>query len=415
VFGRRAAALLVLLLPVLLAAGLGVGAGWAASQVIRVPKVEQLASYRPDIVTEIRGSDGSIVARFAIERRFLVTRREIPDVLVKAVLAAEDARFYDHGGVDIIRIGGAALRDLATRRLEQGASTITQQLAKLVFLTPEKSFARKINEVFLTVEIEKRWSKDQILTMYLNQVYLGHGNYGVEAASRWYFSRPAKELTLPQAALLSGLIQRPEAYSPVRNPAAAKARRDLVLRRMEEERYIDARTAAEAREAPIALSRSAREATIGPYFCEEVRQYLEKTYGDRGLYRQGLRVDSTLDPRLQGWAETELRKGLRRHERRFGFRRPRNLVDEGIDPERYRDPSWEDDEGDAGDDRAERAVVLSASRAGAELRVRDRRFSLPARAFRFTRAASPAQAVRRGDLVLVERIEDEAGKEETIV
>ena len=232
VIGRRAAAILVLLLPVLLAAGLGIGAGWAASQLIRVPKVEQLASYRPDIVTEIRGTDGSVVARFAIERRFLVTRAQIPDVLVKAVLAAEDARFYDHGGVDIIRIGGAALRDLATRSLEQGASTITQQLAKLVFLTPEKSFARKINEVFLTVEIEKRYSKDQILTMYLNQVYLGHGNYGVEAASRWYFNRPAKDLTLPQAALLAGLIQRPEAYSPIRNPSAAKARRDLVLRRM---------------------------------------------------------------------------------------------------------------------------------------------------------------------------------------
>ena len=413
--GRRAAALLVLVLPVVLAAGLGVGAGWAASRLIRVPKVEQLASYRPDIVTEIRGADGTIVARFAIERRFLISRNQIPDVLVKAVLAAEDARFFDHGGVDIIRIGGAALRDLASRRLAQGASTITQQLARSVFLTPEKSFARKINEVFLTVEIEKRFSKDQILTMYLNQVYFGHGNYGVEAASTWLFNHPAKELDLPEAALLAGLIQRPEAYSPVRNPSAAKARRDLVLRRMVEEGYVDAATAAAAREAPIGLSRSAREATIGPYFCEEVRQYLEKTYGDRGLYRQGLRVDSTLDPRLQAWAEEELRKGLRRHERRFGFRKPRNLVDEGVDPERYRDPEWEEP-GTAGHaPRAERAVVLSATRTGAELRARDRRFTLPAKAFRFTRAESPAKAVTRGDVVLVERIEDEKGKEETIV
>ncbi len=413
--GRRAAAILVLLLPVLLAAGLGIGAGWAASRLIRVPKVEQLASYRPDIVTEIRGSDGTIVARFAIERRFLVTRAQIPDVLVKAVLAAEDARFFDHGGVDIIRIGGAALRDLATRRLEQGASTITQQLAKLVFLTPEKSFARKINEVFLTVEIEKRYSKDQILTMYLNQVYLGHGNYGVEAASQWYFNRPAKDLTLPQAALLAGLIQRPEAYSPIRNPSAAKARRDLVLRRMLEERYIDGPRAAAAREAPLTLSRSAREATIGPYFCEEVRQYLEKTYGDRGLYRQGLRVDSTLDTRLQAWAEEELRRGLRRQERRFGFRKPRNLVDDGIDPEKYHDPEWEEAAAKGGEQDAQRAVVLSAARTGAELRVKDRRITLPARAFRFTRAESPEKAVRRGDLVLVERLVEEGGREETIV
>lgn len=413
--GRRAAAILVLLLPLLLAAGLGVGAGWAASQLIRVPKVEQLASYRPDIVTEIRGSDGSIVARFAIERRFLITRGQIPEVLVRAVLAAEDARFFDHGGVDIIRIGGAALRDLATRSLAQGASTITQQLARSVFLTPRKSFARKINEVFLTVEIEKRFSKDQILTMYLNQVYFGHGNYGVEAASTWYFNHPASELTLPEAALLAGLIQRPEAYSPMRNPSAARARRDLVLRRMLEEGYIDAATAAAAREAPLALSRSAREATIGPYFCEEVRQYLEKAYGDRGLYRQGLRVDSTLDPRLQGWAEEELRKGLRRHERRFAFRKPRNLVDEGIDPEVYRDPEWEERTGPEGEPVAQRAVVLSAGRTGAELRIGERRFTLPAKAFRFIRAASPAKAVRPGDLVLVERLVEDGGKEETIV
>jgi len=415
VFGRRAAAVLVLLLPILLAAGLGVGAGWAASRLIRVPKVEQLASYRPDIVTEIRGSDGSVVARFAIERRFLITRDRIPDVLVKAVLAAEDARFYDHGGVDIIRIAGAALRDLATRRLAQGASTITQQLARSVFLTQEKSFARKINEIFLTVEIEKRFSKDQILTMYLNQVYFGHGNYGVEAASTWFFAHSAKELTLPEAALLAGLIQRPEAYSPLRNPSAAKARRDLVLRRMTEESYIDAPTAAAARETPVSVSRSAREATIGPYFCEEVRQYLEKTYGDRGLYRQGLRVDSTLDPRIQGWAEEELRRGLRRHERRFGFRRPRNLADEGIDPEKYRDPEWEEADAGGRPADAEHAVVLSTARTQAEVRVRDHRFTLPARAFRYTRAETPAAAVKRGDLVLLERLADEAGKEETVV
>jgi penicillin-binding protein 1A len=165
----------------------------------------------------------------------------------------------------------------------------------------------------------------------------------------------------------------------------------------------------------VAVSRSAREATIGPYFCEEVRQYLEKTYGDRGLYRQGLRVDSTLDPRLQAWAEDELQVGLRRHERRFGFRRPRNLVDEGVDPEKYRDPEWEEPVARSGEPRAERAVVLSASRTGAELRVRERRFTLPARAFRFTRAESPAKAVRRGDLVLVERIAGGDGKEETVV
>ena len=142
--------------------------------------------------------------------------------MVKALLAAEDARFYDHSGIDVIRIGGAALRDIATRRMSQGASTLTQQLARAVFLSPEKTIARKVNEAFLTVEIERQFSKDQILTMYLNQIPFGHGNYGVEAASRWYFGHAAKTLTLPEAALLAGIIQRPAYYSPVRNAAAAK-------------------------------------------------------------------------------------------------------------------------------------------------------------------------------------------------
>ncbi len=413
--GRRLAALLVLLLPVVVAAGLGVGAGYAASELIRVPKVSELATYRPDIVTEVRGSDGSVVARFAIERRFLVSRKQIPDVMVKALLAAEDARFYEHGGIDIIRIAGAALRDLATRRLAQGASTITQQLARSVFLTPEKSFARKLNEIFLTVEIERRFSKDQILTLYLNQIYFGHGNFGVEAASTWYFGHPANELTLPEAALLAGLIQRPEAYSPVRNPAAAKARRDFVLKRMQEEGYLSAAERAAAAATPIELSRSTRESTVGPYFCEEVRQYLERAYGDKGLYRKGLRVDTTLDPRIERWSEEALRWGLRRQERRFGFRKPRNLVAEGIDPDRYRDPSWTDRGGNEDERNTRVAVVLSAGKNGAEVKTGTGTSLLPASAFRWTRASSPANVVKRGDLVLVERLRSDDGKEETIV
>lgn len=412
---RRAAAFAVLLFPVLVVTAAGVGSGWALSRMIRVPRVEELATYRPDTVTEIRGADGSVVARFAIERRFLVERTQIPDVMVKAVLAAEDSRFYEHGGIDLIRIGGAALKDLASRRLAQGASTLTQQLARSVFLSPEKSFARKINEVFLTVEIEKRYSKDQILTMYLNEIYFGHGNYGVQAASSWYFGHPAKDLSLAEAALLAGLIQRPEAYSPVRSPAAAKARRDLVLRRMQEEGYVDAETRAATTAQPVVLASAARESTTGPYFCEEVRQYLERKYGEKGLYRQGLRVDSTIDPRIQRWAESALRWGLRRHEKRFSFRRPRNLVDEGIDPEKYMDPEWGVVREGSPPADALPAVVLSASRTGADLRVGRRKVSLSLPAFRFLKAENPARALRRGDLVLLEDVEGEDGRKETVV
>ncbi len=411
---RRPLAVLVLLVPALLVASLGILAGWGLSRLIRVPRVDELATYRPDIVTEVRGSDGSVVARFAIERRFLVERRQIPDVMVRAVLAAEDARFFEHGGIDLIRIGGAALKDLATRRLAQGASTLTQQLARSVFLSPEKSFARKINEIFLTVEIEKRYSKDQILTMYLNEIYFGHGNYGVEAASTWYFGHPAKDLTLPEAALLAGLIQRPEAYSPIRNPAAARTRRDLVLRRMQEERYIDGETRAKAVALPVLLASAARESNVGPYFCEEVRQYLEKTYGEKGLYRHGLRVDSTLEPRVQRWAEEALRWGLRRQERRFSFRKPRNLVDEGIDPEKYRDPEWTALKESRTPD-AVPAVVLSAGKGGVEVRVGEKRLSVAPAALRYIRSETPGKGLRRGDLVLLEAVEGDDGKVETIV
>ncbi|MCC6132817.1 MAG: PBP1A family penicillin-binding protein [Acidobacteria bacterium] len=414
--GRRLGAIGVLLLPVLLMTGLGIGTGYALSRSINVPKVSELATYRPDIVTEIRGTDGSIIARFAIERRFLLERHQIPGIMVKAVLAAEDARFYEHGGIDVIRIGGAALRDLASRSLAQGASTVTQQLARSVFLSPEKSFARKINEVFLTIEIEKQYSKDQILTMYLNEVYFGHGNYGVEAASRSLFGHPALELTLPEAALLAGLIQRPEAYSPIRNPELARSRRNFVLRRMAEEKLISEEERRAAAEQPITLHRAARESNVGPYFCEEIRQYLEKAYGEKGLYRHGLRVDSTLDPKIQLWAEEALRWGLRRHERRIGaFRKPRNLVAEGIDPDRYRDPDWtEIPEKDPLPPEIP-AVVQAVTKSGVELRVANRKVTVPLSGTRWLRTESVSKALTRGDLVLVETITSDDGKQELII
>ncbi|HQR66027.1 MAG TPA: transglycosylase domain-containing protein, partial [Thermoanaerobaculia bacterium] len=390
---RRIAAVLLLLLPAVITAGIGVAAGYALSNAITVPRVSELATYRPDVVTELRGADGSLLARFALEKRTLIERKEIPDVMVKALLAAEDARFYEHSGIDVVRIGGALLKDLSRRRMAQGASTLTQQLARSVFLTPEKTIARKVNEAFLTVEIEKRFSKDQILTLYLNKIPFGHGAYGVEAASQLYFGHSAKTLSLPEAALLAGLIQRPADYSPFRNAAVARRRRDFVLRRMSEEGYVTEKERAAASEAPIVVSRAAREVTVGPYFCEEVRQYLEKEYGESALYRSGLRVETTLDPKLEAASEEALRWGLRRVDRRAGFRKPRNLVSEGLDPLTWRDPSWDDPAAPAD---VVTAVVLDVTKSGAEVRVGDRRMTLPATAMRWTRAESPARLLTRG-------------------
>lgn len=409
---RRLAAVLLLLLPAVVIAGLGVGAGYALSSAIRVQRVSELATYRPDVITELRGADGSLLARFALEKRILIERKDIPDVMVKALLAAEDARFYEHSGIDILRIGGALLKDLSRRRMAQGASTLTQQLARSVFLTPEKTIARKMNEAFLTVEIEKQFSKDQILTLYLNKIPFGHGTYGIEAASQFYFGHTARTLSLPEAALLAGLIQRPAEYSPLRNPTAARRRRDFVLRRMAEEGSISEKERLAASEAPVAVARAAREATVGAYFCEEVRQYLEKEYGESALYRSGLRVDTTLDPKLEIASEEALRWGVRKTDRRSGFRKPRNLVSEGLDPLTFRDPSW-DDTGAPSD--IVTAVVLDVTKGGAEVRVGDRRMTLPASAMRWTKAESPARLLRRGDLIQIETTVDENGKSDTFL
>ncbi|HEX5854442.1 MAG TPA: transglycosylase domain-containing protein, partial [Thermoanaerobaculia bacterium] len=190
---RRA---LFIVIPLLVAGILGGIAGSAATGLVRVPRVSELETYSPDIITEIRANDGSTIARYAIERRILISRADIPAVVRNAVVATEDKNFYRHGGVDLVRTVSAVVSDVRRQRYAQGGSTLTQQLARRIFLSPRKTISRKINEYFVSFEIERRYSKEQILTMYANEIYLGHGNYGVEAAARYYFGKGIKELTL---------------------------------------------------------------------------------------------------------------------------------------------------------------------------------------------------------------------------
>ena len=216
---------LVAILPLPVVALLGSVAGGYATEFVRVPRVSQLATYRPDIITEIVARDGSTIARYAIERRILVPRSATPAVVRNAIVATEDKNFYRHGGVDLPRTFSALVTNVQAGGYAQGGSTLTQQLARAIFLSPNKTLSRKINEALVAFEIERRYSKDQILTMYANEIYLGHGNYGVEAACRYYFGKGVKEVTLAEAALLAGIVQRPEDQSPFRNPAVARARR----------------------------------------------------------------------------------------------------------------------------------------------------------------------------------------------
>ncbi|MEO8382172.1 MAG: transglycosylase domain-containing protein, partial [Acidobacteriota bacterium] len=220
------------LLMLLLAAGLGVPAGFLFAHAVRMPAVKRLADYQPAIITRIFDRNGVPFAEYSIQKRIVVQKKDIAQNLVNAIIATEDAEFYRHGGIDPKGIARAAIKNIIEGRKVQGASTLTQQLAKQVFLTPDKTFRRKINEMFLAVQIEKDFTKDQIFELYANQVYLGHGAYGVEAAARLYFGKRAKELSLPEAAVIAALIRSPMYYSALTHPDRAKMRRDYVLRRM---------------------------------------------------------------------------------------------------------------------------------------------------------------------------------------
>ena len=312
---------------------------------VRVPRVSELETYRPDIITEIRArrrlddravrrSSGASWSREPTSRRSSRTRSSRPRTRTSSATAASTCAARSRRSSPNVR----------RQRYAQGGSTLTQQLARAIFLSPRKTLSRKINEALVAFEIERRYSKDQILTMYANEIYLGHGNYGFEAASRYYFGKSVKNLTLAEAALLAGIIQRPEDQSPFRNPEPrAAAALDGAAPDGRGRGYItEARAPGRRAPSRFPSAPALQETVVAPYFCEEIRQYLEKTYGEKDLYRRGLRVDSTLDPELQAFSEEALGWGLRRLARRHGFRKPRNLLAEGYaDLGAYVDPAWE--------------------------------------------------------------------------
>ena len=393
----------------LLAAGaLGIPAGFLFAHAVRMPKVKSLADYQPAIITRIYDRNGVPFAEYSIQKRIVIPKRDMSPFFVQAVIATEDAEFYRHGGVDPKAIARAVIKDVIERRRAQGASTLTQQLAKQVFLTPEKSFRRKINEIFLAVEIEKDFTKDQIFELYANQVYLGHGAYGVESASRLYFGKHAKELTIPEAAVIAALIRSPMYYSPISHPDRAKGRRDYVLSRMLKEGFISRQQYQQAVNAPIVLGTFKEESPrIGAYFAEEIRQYIEKNekFGVENLYQRGLKVYSTLDLRIQQIAETSLQRGLRRFDKRRGFRKPtRNLIAEGLDPETYRDPSWSNEA--LAVDKLYPAVVLEVMKDRVLVRLHKERIQLDPPAWEWTKKKTLDGVLKRGDVIHVLLRED---------
>src|SRR5205807_1022367 len=291
-----------------------------------LPQVSALDDYSPSTITRVYAAKGQLIGEFATQRRVVVGYDDINPVLRQAIIATEDADFDRHFGINIWRIFAAAFVDIVERRREQGASTLTQQVARNLDqfgLTKQKLFERKVREAILAIQIEKRYTKKEIFTIYCNQMYLGHGAYGVEAASRLYFNKSNKQLALEEAALIAGIFQTPERQSPYVDMKRAVARRNLVLQRMVDEHYITQARADAAKQRPIVTRGQPTQAPgIAPFFVEEVRKHLEREYGAKALYENGLTGTTTLDAQVQDTANRTLEKGLRRYDKRHGWREP---------------------------------------------------------------------------------------------
>ncbi|HHV62039.1 MAG TPA: penicillin-binding protein 1A [Firmicutes bacterium] len=285
--------------------------GILAGALKNMPSLEDI-EYRPSQTTEVFDANGKLITQFYVENRVWVPLSQIPKDLQHAIIAVEDSHFYEHHGIDVMAIARALLADLRSARKVQGGSTITQQLAKNAFLTHEKTFTRKIQEALYAIQLERRYTKDQILELYLNEIYFGHGAYGVQAAAQIYFGKDVRDLTLAESAMLAGIPRGPSYYSPYENLEAAKNRRATVLARMALLGYITKDQEKRANEAPIVLAGLKPKKHIGRYFADYVLQQLLARYGQDTVYKGGLRVYTTLDLRLQSIAEKALAQNLPR-------------------------------------------------------------------------------------------------------
>ena len=325
----------------LLAIITGALAGATLVYSVDLPQIQDLERYRPSTTTDLLDRNGRIIGSFALQRRIVVNYDDFAPVLRQAVISIEDKSFESHWGINVMRIAGAVVHDLRSHGRAQGASTLTMQLARNLFLSSERTATRKLQEAYLAIQIERAFTKQQIFTLYGNQIYLGSGMYGFEAASQFYFSKHAKDLNLTEAALLAGLPKGPYAYSPLVAPDKALRRRNLVISEMESDGDITHQQAEEARQAPLGLKITQPDASVAPWFQEEVRRELEKRFGADEVHEEGLRVETTLDLNLQQTANRAVLDGLATYERRHGWKgKLENVLTGGVTIEEYRHPDW---------------------------------------------------------------------------
>jgi penicillin-binding protein 1A len=308
---------------------------------VDLPQINDLERYRPSTTTELYDVKGRVIGSFALERREVIDYSSFAPILREAVISIEDKSFESHWGINVFRVAGAAWHDIRSHGRAQGASTLTMQLARNLFLSSERTSTRKIQEAYLAMQIERSFTKEQIFTLYGNQIYLGSGMYGFEAASQFYFSKHAKDLNLDEAALLAGLPKGPVGFSPLLYPEKSLRRRNLVLTEMENDKVITHQQAEAARNAPLGLHVAQPEMSVAPWFQEAVRQELEKRFGSEQVHEAGLKVQTTLDLDLQQTANRAVANGLAAYERRKGWTgKLENIVDKGGDLNTYKHPDW---------------------------------------------------------------------------
>src|SRR5437867_2186088 len=364
-----------------------------------LPQVNALEDYHPSLITEVYSDDAQVIGSFALERRIVVTWDQIPQVVKGAITSVEDQNFYSHWGIDFYGIARAGLKDLMAGRVVEGGSTLTQQLSKNLFLTPERSFRRKIQEAMLSIQIERYYTKQQNLTMYCNQNFMGHGQYGFAAAAEFYFGKELKDLNIEEAALLAALPRSPINYSPILHPERALTRRNYAIDRMVAERKITVAHGEEAKSHPIKLAEKQRPDELAPYFVEELRRYLEKKYGTFAVHEGGLKVYSTLNVEMQKAADAAVRQGLRVYDKRHGWRgAERNLLDEGVqDLYMVSLPDWKLP---IRTNDIVPGVVLSMNKLGAVVKIGDYQAQLAQQDIAWTKATAVSDILKPGDVAL---------------
>ena len=401
--GHRFVGTVVFFVLILLAAAAGAISGVVLVYSTDLPQATELERYRPSTITELYDDQNRVIGQFALQRRVIDKYDDFPKVLRDAIISTEDKEFEQHWGVDVGRVFGAAWRDIVAGSRAQGASTLTMQLARNLFLSPDRSFRRKIQEVMLAIQIERRFTKPQIFTLYANQIYLGHGVYGFEAGANYYFSKKAKDLTLEEAAVLAGLPKAPNAYSPINNPERALHRRNLVINNMLEDGRITAEEAQRAKNSPIQLNVQGEPNSVAPYFVEEIRQYLEKKYGSEEVHEKGLRVYTSLNLEMQKAADLAVLDGLAAYEHRHGWKGSLlNVIANGQSLTGYRHVDWDNDMQPGS---YVHALVTSVSPQYATLKFGAYGAELGPAEVKWTRYTSPQQFLTRGDLVYVKILE----------